>query len=29
MAARNAAFRAAYRVPWLAERTAARFTMQG
>jgi hypothetical protein len=29
MAARNAAFRALYRVPWLAERTAARFTMQG
>ncbi|MDQ0260129.1 2-polyprenyl-6-methoxyphenol hydroxylase-like FAD-dependent oxidoreductase [Sinomonas atrocyanea] len=29
MAARNAAFRTLYRVPWLAERTAARFTMQG
>ncbi|AMM34251.1 FAD binding domain protein [Sinomonas atrocyanea] len=29
MAARNTAFRALYRVPWLAERTAARFTMQG
>ncbi|GAB3271972.1 NAD(P)/FAD-dependent oxidoreductase [Sinomonas notoginsengisoli] len=28
MAARNAAFSALYRVPWLGERTAARFTMQ-
>lgn len=29
MAVRNGAFRALYRAPWLAERTAARFTMQG
>jgi 2-polyprenyl-6-methoxyphenol hydroxylase-like FAD-dependent oxidoreductase len=28
MAVRNAALRALYRAPWLAERTAARFTMQ-